>query len=233
MTTASLGRIVSKARATQATERTGVVIEAVDSTHALVDIGDRSVICLMPASLGVIAPGQTVRVSVSGNSYLIMAIIGGASPGSFWSGRLASAFTPTTSNYRSCLPSTAYMSSGAPDFTPGWDGDCMIVPFAAWWRVFWKVYWGTDSTSGNRQVAVYLNPSATTWNSASNLSGGLYLDTAKSAASTAETVTVADCRYWLTPADRVMLVARTTSATNILNGGHETRMTLELIRTIP
>lgn len=228
-----LGGMIAAGAATRATSRSGVVVEAVDSTHALVDIGDRTVICLMPTSLGVIAAGQAVRVAVEANGYTILSIIAGASPGSFWTGQLAAGYTPSSNSYKSMLASTFVQGSGAPDFAPTFDSDCLIVPFPAWWRIFWKVYWGTDSTSGNRQAAVYLNPSAMTWNSSANLSGGSYLDTAKSAASTAETVTVADCRKWLTPTDRVMLIARTTSATNILPGFHETRMTLELLRTIP
>lgn len=233
MNTQTLGRVIGAARATRGSVRSGVVIEAVDSTHALVDIGDRSVICLMPTSLGVIAAGQQVRVSIDSNSYLITAILGGATAGSFWSGRLASGFTPTASNYTSCLPATFVGATGAPDFTPEWDGDCLIPPFPAWWQITWKVCWTGDSTTGNRQAAIYLNPSATTWDSSSNLSGGLYLDSSKVAPSTAETGHTAERRYWLTPADRVMCIARTTSATGILAGEHETRMTLSLIRTTP
>lgn len=233
MSTMALGKVIRAAKATSATVRAGVVIEAVDSTHALVDIGDRSVICLMPNSLGVIAAGQQVRVAIDRNSYTITAIVGGATAGSFWSGRLAAGFTPTASNYRSCLPSTFVGATGAPDFTPEWDGDCLIPPFPAWWQITWKVQWSGDSTSGNRQAAIYLNPSATTWNSSSNVSGGLYLDSSKVAPSTAETGHAAERRYWLTPTDRVMFIARTTSATALMSGEHETRMTLSLIRTTP
>lgn len=73
--TSKLGAVVAAAKATKTTIRAGVVNDVPDATHATVDIGDRSVLCKVPASVGTVALGQVVRVEIAGNRYTVQAVI--------------------------------------------------------------------------------------------------------------------------------------------------------------
>lgn len=73
--TSKLGAVVAAAKATKTTIRAGVVNDVPDATHATVDIGDRSVLCKVPASVGMVAAGQVVRVEIAGNRYTVQAVI--------------------------------------------------------------------------------------------------------------------------------------------------------------
>ena len=146
-----------------------------------------------------------------------------------WTGSLGGtdSATLTASNYKSVKPNTTEESTG--EWTPTWDGDCLVMPMKAWVRIVFELVFTADSTTGNRFIGMSKNPGVTTLNSASYPGTGRLIYTKFSPSSD----TSGGIVVWegaVNVGDEIMFLARTTSATKIAGATYETRVFVTIER---
>lgn len=146
-----------------------------------------------------------------------------------WTGSLGGtdSATLTASNYKSVKPNTTEESTG--EWTPTWDGDCLVMPMKAWVRIVFELVFTADSTTGNRFIGMSKNPGVTTLNSASYPGTGRLIYTKFNPSSD----TSGGIVVWegaVNVGDEIMFLARTTSATKIAGATYETRVFVTIER---
>ena len=146
-----------------------------------------------------------------------------------WTGSLGGtdSATLTASNYKSVKPNTTEESTG--EWTPTWDGDCLVMPMKAWVRIVFELVFTADSTTGNRFIGMSKNPGVTTLNSVSYPGTGRLIYTKFSPSSD----TSGGIVVWegaVNVGDEIMFLARTTSATKIGGATYETRVFVTIER---
>ena len=147
-----------------------------------------------------------------------------------WTGTIAAGFTPTTSNYRSLLMSTAveYTGNGLPDLVLSWNGDCWSPPQDGHYEVHLQVGWDSNS-GGNRFCGLLLNPTGNTLNSSSTT--GAWKKTAKYAPTSDKTSGAVTWKGWLTTSDRIMCVCRSTVAVAVDDSSYATALSVSFLRS--
>ena len=147
-----------------------------------------------------------------------------------WTGTIAAALTPTASNFRSLLMSTAveYTGNGSPDLVLSWNGDCWSPPQDGHYEVNLQVGWDA-STSGNRFCGLLLNPTGNTLNSSSVT--GTWKKTTKYAPSTDTVGASVTWKGWLTTSDRMMCVVRSTASVAVSATSYETALSVSFLRS--
>lgn len=213
-------------RALRPTKRsTGVVTSIVDATHVWVNVGTRSVKATVPSSVSALAIGARVLLRED-NESVIEAALGSYATGALWAGNLAASVgTLTASNYTSLDMSAQTRSGGG--LVPVWTGHCLTIPESRSWQLHLQATFTTTSTTGNRLASLWLNPNATTWDSASTPAAGSWLRVRQGSAGTASTGIDVLWSGWLDAGSLVMPLARTTSATGISTSQWDTELTIE------
>ena len=147
-----------------------------------------------------------------------------------WNGSLGGSNTSTltASNYRSIKPNTTEYSTG--EWTPTWNGDCLVIPYKSWIRVVFEVVFEANS-GGNRFIAMNLDPGITTNNNSTYPSTGRMIYT-KSSPSSDSTGLIC---YWEGPVNanaNIMFLVRSTVAVKVLGQPFETRVFVTIERML-
>lgn len=147
-----------------------------------------------------------------------------------WCGTIASAITPTASNFRSLLMSTAveYTGSGSPDLVLNWNSDCWSPPVDGHYEVMLQVGWDSSS-SGNRFIGLLRNPTGNTLNSSSVT--GTWMRTAKYSPSSDTVAGMILWKGWILATDRIMCVCRSTSSVAVSATSYETAFSVSFLRS--
>lgn len=148
-----------------------------------------------------------------------------------WCGTIASAITPTTSNFRSLLMSTPVEYTGTPpnpDLVLNWNGDCWSPPQDGHYEVMLQIGWNSDS-GGNRFLGLLRNPTGNTLN-AGGVSG-TWMRTLKYAPTSDTAAGNVLWKGWLLATDRVMCVCRTTSSVAVSPTSYETALSVSFLRS--
>jgi hypothetical protein len=128
----------------------------------------------------------------------------------WWRGVLASTKTTTTSHYTSLTLTSDGLGEG---LSVTADADCISLP-AGVYDICLSVYWPTDA-DGTRFVYVIANPSATSVDSTTNVTGSELTHYTIDAPSVAFTTTTPKKRYRLGASDKFMVVIRHTAGNNL------------------
>ena len=135
----------------------------------------------------------------------------------------------TASNYKSIPVKTIRESTG--EWTPAFSGDCLTMPYKAWVRIVLHVLFNA-STGGNRQIAIWKNPSATTWSSSSTPPTVTRLAESKFGPTTDTASDEVTFEGLVNEGDLIMFVARTTSSVSVGGKAYETWATVTIERIL-
>lgn len=163
---------------------------------------------------------------------LVDAINATGSSYQMWSGTLAATVTLTALQFRSIKPSVALDFTGAggvADLVLSWDGDTFSVPRDGHYTLFLQVGFGSVDT-GNRMVSLVKNPAATTYATGTD-PGAPYIRMAKFAPTTDSASGIVQWSGWLTPADKIMCLLRSTSGVTVTAAGRDTYLSVEFKRS--
>jgi hypothetical protein len=144
-----------------------------------------------------------------------------------YSATIASDITPTTSNHASLKFATQQYNTG--DWTITFSGDCWVVPVTGVYHFNLQVYWKSSSSGGNRGCGIYVNPSATTWNSSTEPNTEI-CKTKVLEVTSAGTYPSCSGVALLNANDLILCVARTTQSNGIGAGIGNTFFSATLLR---
>lgn len=122
----------------------------------------------------------------------------------------------TNTNYYSWKAATDVETNGGG--LGSWDSDAFLISEDGWYEVMASVGFSNTSTSGNRVLILLKNFTATTYNSATIPAESYRLAEFKTAASSDTTTCLVSWMGRLVAGDRLLLIARTSSATGIMGG---------------
>lgn len=211
---------------------TGVVTSMLDATHAIVNIGSRSVSAVVPASVGGVGVGAAVMVREGNESMVESVLTAGIAPGSYWVGK-ASSVSLSAGVYRSADFSTFVRGSGSPDFSPVFDSHRFQLPVAGHWKARLKAQFDNTITTGNRLAGWLLNPAANTYSSSSAPSTTYRLEWSKIPGGSDFVTVQVEATAWLEATDWLMPIVRSTGDHALDTNSWESSIRLELVRTTP
>lgn len=148
-------------------------------------------------------------------------------PPKIWAGKLAAAKALVASNYTSIKPSTLIESTG--DLAVTWSGDALMVPEAGWYEITLQVSYDSNS-SGNRLAGFVKNHTADSLASASAPAAGTRRSWVKTSPSSDYCTIATTFVGFLDTIDKLILMARSTQALNVLAGTEETSVTVVQLR---
>ena len=135
----------------------------------------------------------------------------------------------TASNYKSIPVKTIRESTG--EWTPAFSGDCLTMPYKAWVRIVLHASFNA-STGGNRLIAIWKNPGATTLNSSSPPPTVTRLAESKFGPTTDTASDEVTFEGLVNEGDLIMFVARTTSSVSVGGQAYETWATVTIERIL-
>ena len=190
--------------------------------------GDDDPLPIVPKTMcGNLLPGAVVWCVLQGRDLIVVSQLGGDPLPIEWNGTLGGTDTSplTASNYKSIKIATQRTARGG--WVPEWDADCLIMPYTAYVRIVLQMIFTADSTTGNRFAGLNLNPGVNTLNSPSWPATGR-LQYTKFPPSSDTSGGLCEWSGPVTAGDRLMAIARTTSATKVGGATYETSLSVSI-----